>query len=45
METLARRVQRGESKNQWAVHSAAHDLALKKPSSFVLVPGVGLGYK
>ena len=29
-------------KNQWAALCAAHDIALKKPSSFSLVPGVGL---
>ena len=29
-------------KNQWAARSAAHDLALKKPSCFVVVPRAGL---
>ena len=30
--------------NQWAALRAAHDLALKKPSSFVLVPMVGVDF-
>ncbi len=39
---LASRALAGEPQNQWAALCAAHDLALKKPSSFVLVLPAGI---